>query len=146
MNSIVLDASALLALLNGEPGADTLSPELLSNSISSTVSLAEVQSKLVEKGLSPDDAREATLSPIREAMPFTAEHAKIAGSLVKQTRSLGLSLGDRACLSLGLALKAPLLHGGQIVEEPEIRSANSRHPVRVSEKNDWLSQTLGSPA
>jgi ribonuclease VapC len=108
MSRIVLDASALLALLNNEPGADKLTPELLSNAASSTVNLAEVQTKLVHEGGKPEEAWEDTLSPIREAMPFTEEHARIAGSLVAQTRALGLSLGDRACLALGLALKAPV--------------------------------------
>ena len=50
MSSIVLDASALLALLNGEPGSDKLTPELLNDAVSSAVNLAEVQGKLVEKG------------------------------------------------------------------------------------------------
>ncbi len=108
MNSILLDASALLAVLNRESGAEKLTPQLLSTAISSTVNLAEVHAKLVERGLSPRDAWEATLSPIREAAPFTAEHAKIAGDLITQTRSLGLSLGDRACLALGLTLGAPV--------------------------------------
>jgi len=108
VNRIVLDASALLAVLNREPGADKLTPQLLSTAASSTVNLAEVQSKLVHRGLSPDDAWEATLSPIREAMAFTAEHARTTGSLIADTRALGLSLGDRACLALALALKAPV--------------------------------------
>ncbi len=108
MNRIVLDASALLALLNRESGAEKLTPELLSTAISSTVNLAEVHGKLVERGLSPRDAWEATLSPVREAAPFTAEHAKTAGGLITQTRSLRLSLGDRACLALGLDLGAPV--------------------------------------
>ncbi|HEV2731392.1 MAG TPA: type II toxin-antitoxin system VapC family toxin [Terriglobales bacterium] len=108
MNSIVLDASALLTVLNGESGAEKLTPELLSTAVSSTVNLAEVQSKLVERGIGSRDAWEATLSPIREAMAFTADHAKTAGSLIAQNRFLGLSLGDRACLALGLALGAPV--------------------------------------
>ena len=108
MSRIVLDASALLAVLNREPGADRLTPQLLGMATSSTVNLAEVQSKLVDRGLSPDDAWEATLSPIREAMAFTAEQAKSTGSLIAQTRALGLSLGDRACLALALALNAPV--------------------------------------
>jgi PIN domain nuclease of toxin-antitoxin system len=108
MNRIVLDASALLAVLNREPGADKLTSRLLSNATSSTVNLAEVQSKLVSRGISSNDAWEATLSPIREAAAFTAEHARIAGNLIAQTRALGLSLGDRACLALGLALRAPV--------------------------------------
>jgi ribonuclease VapC len=106
VNRIVLDASALLAILNQEPGAEKLTPELLSTATTSTVSLAEVHSKLVSRGLRPDDAWEAALSPIREVVPFTTEHARLAGDLVAKTRAIGLSLGDRACLALGLALKA----------------------------------------
>jgi ribonuclease VapC len=108
MNRIVLDASALLALLNGEPGTEPLTPELLTDAASSTVNLAEVQSKLVLRGIDPDDAWEAALTPIREAVSFDAEQARIAGALAAQTRSLGLSLGDRACLALALSLRAPV--------------------------------------
>jgi ribonuclease VapC len=108
MNRVVLDASALLAILNQEPGAERLTPELLSAAAISTVNLAEVHGKLVGRGLRPDDAWEAALSPIREAVAFTSEHARLVGDLVAQTRPLGLSLGDRACLALGLSLKAPV--------------------------------------
>lgn len=108
MNRIVLDASAVLAILNGEDGAEQLTPELLSEAAASTVNLAEVEGKLVDLGLSPDDAWDATLSAIRDVVPFSADQAKLAGNLVAQTRALGLSLGDRACLALGLALKAPV--------------------------------------
>jgi PIN domain nuclease of toxin-antitoxin system len=108
VSNVILDASAILVLLNNEPGADKLTPELLSNASCSTVNLAEVQTKLVREGGRPEEAWEDALSPIREAIPFTEEHAKIAGSLAAQTRRLGLSLGDRACLDLGIALKAPV--------------------------------------
>jgi PIN domain nuclease of toxin-antitoxin system len=108
VSRIVLDASALLALLNREPGAEKLTPQVLRAAISSTVNLAEVQSKLVSRGIQPDQAWEATISPIREAAVFTDEQAKIAGSLIAQTSGFGLSLGDRACLALGIALKAPV--------------------------------------
>lgn len=108
MSDVVLDSSALLTLLNAEPGADELTPQLLSRATSSTVNLAEVQAKLVERGLPSQDAWEAALSPIRYATPFSEEHAKIAGDLVTVTRPLGLSLGDRACLALGLVLRAEI--------------------------------------
>lgn len=45
---------------------------------------------------------------VQQAVDFTAEQAKIAGDLVAQTRSLGLSLGDRACVALGILLRAPI--------------------------------------
>lgn len=108
MNSIVLDASVLLAMLNQEPGADKITPDLLGSSVSSTVNLAEVQSKLVDRGVQADDAWQATINSVNEAIPFTVEQTKTAGNLIAETRPLGLSLGDRACLSLAIALKAPV--------------------------------------
>jgi PIN domain nuclease of toxin-antitoxin system len=108
MSKIVLDASAILAFLNEEPGYEKLTPELLAHSIASTVNLAEVQTKLVARGGSPDEAWEDARSPVREILPFTEEHAQLAGSLVTRTRRLGLSLGDRACLALGIVLNVPI--------------------------------------
>jgi len=108
VSRVVLDASALLALLNDEPGAEKLTLDLLGSASCSTVNLAEVQTKLVNEGGSPEEAWEDALSPIREAVPFTEDQAKIAGSLAAQTLRWGLSLGDRACLALGIALNAPV--------------------------------------
>ena len=108
MSKIVLDASAILAMLNHEPGSEKLTPEMLSDAAGSTVNLAEVHTKLVSRGGDPNEAWEVALSAVQEPVPFTEEHARIAGGLVVQTRALGLSLGDRACLALGLALKAPV--------------------------------------
>jgi len=104
----VLDASVMLAVLNREPGSERLTPEMLSNASGSTVNLAEVHTKLVSRGEDPDDAWEDALSAIQELVPFTEAQARIAGGLVPQTRALGLSLGDRACLALGIALHAPV--------------------------------------
>src|ERR1700731_4604274 len=108
MNRIVLDASAILAVIGGEPGAEKLTPELLSRTIVSTVNLAEVQTKLVSRGWTSEQAWEDATSPVREVVSFDEEHARIAGDLALQTRHLGLSLGDRACLALGITLKLPV--------------------------------------
>jgi PIN domain nuclease of toxin-antitoxin system len=104
----VLDASAALAVLHQERGAERLTPELLSGAVISTVNLAEVQSKLVSRGIKPDDAWEAALAIVSDVVPFHLDQARLAGDLVTQTRSLGLGLGDRACLALGLSLKAAI--------------------------------------
>jgi len=80
----------------------------LAGAVGSTVNLAEVQTKLVSRGWTPDEAREDATSPIREAVPFTEEQARIAGNLVVQTQHLGLSLGDRACLAAGTSLGVPI--------------------------------------
>jgi len=98
----------MLALLNYEPGSDKLTPRMLSNSAGSAVNLAEVHTKLVSRGGDPDEAWEDALSAIQQVVPFDEEQARIAGDLVARTRALGLSLGDRACLALGLVLEAPV--------------------------------------
>jgi ribonuclease VapC len=108
MNKIVLDASAILAMLNDEPGAEKITPELLSRATTSAVNLAEVQTILVREGGDPDESWALAVDPIPSVEPFTAEHARIAGTLIQKTTSLGLSLGDRACLALALALEAPV--------------------------------------
>ena len=108
MNRIVLDASAILAIIGSEPGHESLTPELLARAVASAVNLAEVQAKLVSRGWTPEEAWEDATSPIQEVLAFSQEHARLAGDLVIHTRRLGLSLGDRACIALGIALNAPI--------------------------------------
>jgi len=108
VSRVVLDASAMLALINAEPGAEKLEPRLLDQAAASAINLAEVQGKLVGWGWAPDEAWEDATGTVREIAPFTAEHAEVTGNLIPQTRALGLSLGDRACLALALGLRAPV--------------------------------------
>jgi ribonuclease VapC len=107
MERIVLDASAILAIIGNEPGADKLTSSLLSHAVASTVNLAEVQTKLVSRGWTSAQAWEDATSPVREAVSFDEEQARVAGNLVAQTRRLGLSLGDRACLAMAIVLDLP---------------------------------------
>ena len=97
-----------MAVINREAGAEMLTPQIMNAAATSTVNLAEVHGKLLHRGFSPDDAWAAANGVVHEAVVFTAEHAKIAGDLIIQTRTLGLSLGDRACLALGIALRVPV--------------------------------------
>ncbi len=108
MNKVVLDASAIIAVINGESGNEKLTAHLLARAVGSTVNLAEVQTKLLSRGWTSEQAWEDATSPVREVLPFDEEQARIAGDLSIQTRPLGLSLGDRACLALGISLKAPV--------------------------------------
>lgn len=108
MSRVVLDASALMAVINREPGREMLTPQIMSTGAISTVNLAEVHGKLMQRGFSADDAWTAANGAVHEAVAFTAEQAKTAGDLLNQTRALGLSLGDRACLALGIALRTPV--------------------------------------
>ena len=108
MSSAVLDASVILAILFQERGADRMTDEIMSGAVSSTINLAEVQGKLVKMGHDPDRAWKDALLLESEPEPFTADQAKIAGSLIAKTEKYGLSLGDRSCLALAIALKAPV--------------------------------------
>jgi PIN domain nuclease of toxin-antitoxin system len=108
MSKAVLDASAILAVIFQEPGAEKLTEDVLDDAVASTVNLAEVQAKLVKKGYDPEVAWEDTLLLETPPEPFTAEQAKIAGSLIATTEKHGLSLGDRSCLALAIMLKAPV--------------------------------------
>lgn len=107
MSKCVLDASAVLALLDAETGADKVAAVLADAAIG-TVNLGEVHSKLSERGQSGRQALAEILSVADAVLPFTEEHATITGSLRASTMHLGLSLGDRACLALGIALGVPV--------------------------------------
>ena len=105
---LVLDSSALLAVSFREIGADRVDAMRNSAALSS-VSLAEMIAKLLEGGVSLPDAR-ATVGGFGVTVhDFTAEHAEISGRLLPLTRSRGLSLGDRCCLALAIALKGSVL-------------------------------------
>ena len=104
----VLDASAVLAALFREPGADVVEAHYEAGIVSS-VNLAEVVTKLCDRGMPSDDAREFLSALALPVRPFDERLAYIAGSLRDATRSAGLSLGDRACLALGLSEGVPVV-------------------------------------
>jgi PIN domain nuclease of toxin-antitoxin system len=113
MNEVVLDASAILAIIFQERGAENLTDDLMDEAVASTVNLAEVQSKLIRKGFDPEEAWEDALSLVTAAEPYTSEQARITGDLIRKTEKYGLSLGDRSCLALAIALKAPVYTADQ---------------------------------
>ena len=101
----VLDASALLAVMLGEPGADAVNA-VLDRAKIGAVNLSEVVAKLQERGV-PDDAIGLSLADLDlTVVPFDQDQAMRAGKLRLATRSAGLSLGDRACLAVADSLGA----------------------------------------
>ena len=98
--SVVLDASALLAYLQDEPGAERVRAAL-ANAVISTVNWAEVVGKARDEGVDTRGLREDLASLGLAFEPLSAVQAEIAGQLKERTRRCGLSLGDRACLALG---------------------------------------------
>lgn len=108
MSETVLDASALLALLNGETGADVVTAAL-PEAVIGAVNLSEVIAKLSEVGMPEDAIHEALGELGLHVISFDEEFAFRAGVLRSMTRTFGLSLGDRACLALAAQRQVPVL-------------------------------------
>jgi ribonuclease VapC len=106
----VFDASALLAVLFAEPGGDRAAALLEEgDAVVSAVNQGEVVARLMDRGVSRDEADLAWRSLRIEVLPFTAELAVASGLLRPPTRVLGLPLGDRCCLALSQALTAEVV-------------------------------------
>jgi len=108
VSEVVLDASALLALLNREPGHEEVA-RVVPDAAISAINLSEVAAKLADGGMPEEAIREALEGLALEVHDFGRELAFQTGLLRPITRSRGLSLGDRACLALGRRLDLPVL-------------------------------------
>lgn len=108
MSDCVLDASAVLALLLKEPGADSVRPYLPGAMISS-VNVAEVINRRLKNGESLERNAHVFGSLQLRVVDFDFEQAVISASFKPYARIANLSLADRACLSLGLLRNAPVL-------------------------------------
>lgn len=108
MSRCVLHATALCALLFEEPGHEAVL-EHLPDACLSTVNLTEVLTKALDKKKAFDRARAVLAGlPIR-VVPFEPEQAELAAAIREETRACGLSLGDRACLALGMLRRLPVV-------------------------------------
>jgi ribonuclease VapC len=106
----VLDASAVLAFLQSEPGADVVLTALESDScVVSAANQAEIISKSLDHGLSLSTLQGLLNELNYSVVDITAADGVAAGSMRAKTRHLGLSLGDRLCLALGQRLGAKVL-------------------------------------
>ena len=100
---VILDASALITLLSEEKGNETVA-SVLPKSVMSSVNIAEVAKFLIEKrNLNKEEVSNIIQSLIETIIPFDTQLALISADIVRDTKSLGLSLGDRACLALAIS-------------------------------------------
>ena len=107
MSSVVLDASALIALLRDEPGSELVLKAVQQGACISAVNYSEVLKKLHERGDASDlDSimREAEI----DIEPFDAASARAAADLYLPTKEHGMSFADRACIALAIAKQRPL--------------------------------------
>lgn len=111
MVGYVLDASALLALLQGEPGSEKVAQAIKEGTVMSAVNLAEVVSKLSDLEI-PEEIIQVVIDILPVTIvDFNAVYAHKVGLLRSLTKHVGLSLGDRACLALAMQLQLPAVTG-----------------------------------
>lgn len=118
MTDVVLDASAVLALILDEPGAARVAAQLHEAGLS-TVNVTEVAQRLT------DQWSDAQVSEVLAALPcevtdFDRAMAMQAGLMRRATRERGLSLGDRACLALAERLGLPVLTADRVWAELDL--------------------------
>ncbi|MEN8664088.1 MAG: type II toxin-antitoxin system VapC family toxin [Polycyclovorans sp.] len=108
--SYVLDSSALLALLNDEPGGQRVWAVLQrETALLLSVNLTEILTRLADWKIPLDAALERLHALPVDVVGFDESLAVAAAALRDSTRHRGLSLGDRACLALGQQLGATVL-------------------------------------
>ncbi len=105
MTLFILDTSALLAHLWKETGEERVAHLLTTERcLLGATNLAELVSKVTERGLPASKVPILVSSLNVEIVPLTQEQAELSGILRQPTRHQGLSLGDRACLALAKTL------------------------------------------
>ncbi len=114
----VLDASALLALIGDEPGSERVAGALTDGAWMSAVNWSECLTRKSDWGHEPETLRDdllrrGILGPLLSIRALDARQAEAAASLRTATRPLGLSLGDRACLALGMVSQRVILSADQ---------------------------------
>ena len=119
MTLAVLDTSAFLAVFKNEPGADRVMA-VMHDCVMSSVNAAEVHTKLTEWGMPPELRDQAFALIPATIVDFDMDLARSAGSLRSQTRHLGLSLGDRACLALARREGLPAITADQAWAKADI--------------------------
>ncbi len=117
--SVVLDSSAVLAVIWNEPGSDKVLDQV-DGAIISAVNLAEVLTKISDRGVDGKRARALLASLAIKSVSFDASQAETVSQLRSQSKHLGLSLGDRACIALGIIKNCPVLTADKAWAELEL--------------------------
>lgn len=105
---IVLDASALLALLLSEPGEEMVM-EALPEAVMTETNLAEVYFALSRRGVPETEITAAVGKTTIDLLPASDERAAITCRLTDAALKNGLSNADRTCLAAGIVLDVPIL-------------------------------------
>lgn len=126
MTSVVLDASAVLALVRDEPGADKVAPHVGRAAISA-VNLQEVVKELLLSGLDEATTRELLDELRLDVRAHDVGAAYAAAGLHAQTRQYGRGLGDRSCLALAVQLGVPALTADREWKKVRVKNLKLEH-------------------
>lgn len=126
MASVVLDASAVLALVRDEPGADKVAPHIGRAAISA-VNLQEVIKELLLSGLDEPTTRELLDELRLDVRAHDTEAAYAAAALHAQTPQYGRGLGDRSCLALAVQLGVPALTADREWKKVKVKNLKLEH-------------------
>lgn len=126
MISVVFDASAVLALLRCEPGADKVTPHIGRAAISA-VNLQEVVKELLLSGLGESTIREILGELRLDVRVHDIDAAFMAAGLHAQTREYGRGLGDRSCMALAIALGTPALTADREWRKVKVKGLKVEH-------------------
>jgi ribonuclease VapC len=126
MTRVVLDASAVLALVREEPGADKVVP-YIGQAVISAVNLQEVIKELLLGGLDEGTTRELLGELRLDVRAHDVGAAYAAASLHAQTRQFGRGLGDRSCLALALQLGLPAVTADREWKKVRVKNLKLQH-------------------
>ena len=126
MASVVLDASAVLALVRDEPGADKVAPHIGRAAISA-VNLQEIIKELLLSGIDEPTVRELLDELRLDVRDHDTEAAYAAATLDAQTREYGRGLGDRSCLALAVQLGVPALTADREWKKAKVKNLKLEH-------------------
>ena len=126
MASVVLDASAVLALVRDEPGADKVAPHIGRAAISA-VNLQEIIKELLFSGLDESTTRELLDELRLDVRAHDTEAAYAAAASHAQTHQYGRGLGDRSCLALAVQLGVPALTADREWKKVKVNNLKLEH-------------------
>lgn len=126
MTSVVMDASAVLALVRDEPRADKVASHVGRAAISA-VNLQEVIKELSLSGLDVETIRELLDELRLDVRAHDVEAAYLAAGLHNQTKEFGRGLGDRSCLALAMQLGVPALTADREWKKLKVKGLKVEH-------------------
>ncbi len=122
MSKVVLDSSALITLIKNEKGAEIVE-SLLGKIVMSSMNVAEVAGILIDLGMSSDECKNSIEPFVDLIVPLDLTQSYNIAFLKPYTKAYRLSIGDRACIALGIQMNIPIYTADQVWKNLTIQNA-----------------------